>query len=390
MGLATAHQLATTYPKLRIGVLEKEEGLAQHQTGHNSGVIHSGLYYQPGSIKAQTCKAGREALVAFAEAHDIPHEICGKIVVATQDRELPQLERLFENGTQNGIPDLEKIDAERIQELEPACTGIAGIHVPCTGIIDFCQVAEKLAELVLQQNPENQVLTGQEVVGFDRHDFFVTVVTSDQAWKSRFIINCAGLQSDLIAKLDDVDTDLRIVPFRGDYYELSPDGADKVKNLIYPVPDPRFPFLGVHFTRTIHGDVECGPNAVFAFKREGYTKSAFSWADTWRSLSYPGTIKLFAKNARYGIGEYARSFSRGLFLRQVQRLVPSLTGPDIMPGKSGVRAQAVTRKGQPLDDFCIESKQNFIHVLNAPSPAATACLAIGEHICKLATQQFRL
>jgi len=390
VGLATAHQLATTYPKLRIGVLEKEEGLAQHQTGHNSGVIHSGLYYQPGSIKAQTCKAGREALVAFAEAHDIPHEICGKIVVATQDRELPQLERLFENGTQNGIPDLEKIDAERIQELEPACTGIAGIHVPCTGIIDFCQVAEKLAELVLQQNPENQVLTGQEVVGFDRHDFFVTVVTSDQAWKSRFIINCAGLQSDLIAKLDDVDTDLRIVPFRGDYYELSPDGADKVKNLIYPVPDPRFPFLGVHFTRTIHGDVECGPNAVFAFKREGYTKSAFSWADTWRSLSYPGTIKLFAKNARYGIGEYARSFSRGLFLRQVQRLVPSLTGPDIMPGKSGVRAQAVTRKGQPLDDFCIESKQNFIHVLNAPSPAATACLAIGEHICKLATQQFRL
>jgi (S)-2-hydroxyglutarate dehydrogenase len=390
VGLATAYQLATAYPKLRIGVLEKEDGLAQHQTGHNSGVIHSGLYYRPGSIKAQTCITGRQALVAFAKTHGIPHEACGKIVVATHDRELAQLDRLFDNGTQNGISDLEKIDAERIQALEPACVGIAGIHVPCTGIIDFCQVAEKLAELMLQKNPENQVLTGQEVLGFDRHDFFVKIRTSDQAWKSRFIINCAGLQSDRIAKLDDVDAGLRIVPFRGDYYELSNEAAEKVQTLIYPVPDPRFPFLGVHLTRTIQGGVECGPNAVFAFKREGYTKSAFSWADTWQSLAFPGTMKLFAKNARYGISEYARSFSRGLFLRQVQRLVPSLTEHDITPGKSGVRAQAVTRRGQPLDDFCIETKQNFVHVLNAPSPAATACLAIGEHICKLATQQFRL
>jgi len=218
----------------------------------------------------------------------------------------------------------------------------------------------------------------------------VKITTSARAWKSRFIINCAGLQSDRVAELDDVDAGLRIVPFRGDYYELSSAATEKVKNLIYPVPDPRFPFLGVHFTRTIQGGVECGPNAVFAFKREGYTKSAFSWADTWQSLSFPGTMKLFARNARYGVSEYARSFSQGLFLRQVQRLVPSLTRHDIVPGKSGVRAQAVTRRGKPVDDFCIESKKNFIHVLNAPSPAATACLAIGEHICKLAAQQFRL
>ena len=390
VGLATAYQLATAYPKLRIGILEKEDGLAQHQTGHNSGVIHSGLYYRPGSIKAQTCIAGRQALVAFAQTHGIPHEVCGKIVVATQAREMAQLDRLLDNGTQNGISELEKIDAERIRELEPAYTGIAGIHVPCTGIVDFCQVAEKLAELVVQENPDNQVVTGQEVVGFDRHDFFVKITTSARAWKSRFIINCAGLQSDRVAELDDVDAGLRIVPFRGDYYELSSAATEKVKNLIYPVPDPRFPFLGVHFTRTIQGGVECGPNAVFAFKREGYTKSAFSWADTWQSLSFPGTMKLFARNARYGVSEYARSFSQGLFLRQVQRLVPSLTRHDIVPGKSGVRAQAVTRRGKPVDDFCIESKKNFIHVLNAPSPAATACLAIGEHICKLAAQQFRL
>jgi len=370
--------------------LEKEEDLAQHQTGHNSGVIHSGLYYRPGSIKAKTCISGRQALVAFAQTHGIPHDVCGKIVVATQERELAQLDRLLENGTQNGIADLEKIDAERIRAFEPDCAGIAGIHVPCTGIIDFCQVAAKLAELIVQANPENKILTGQEAVGFDRHDFFIKVVTSVGAWKSRFIINCTGLQSDRIAKLDGVDAGMRIVPFRGDYYELSPEAAHKVKNLIYPVPDPRFPFLGVHFTRTIQGGVECGPNAVFAFKREGYTRSAFSWADTWDALCFPGTLKFFARNVRYGVSEYARSFSRGLFLRQVKRLIPSLTDDDIKPAKSGVRAQAVTRKGQPLDDFCIESKGNFIHVLNAPSPAATACLAIGKHICRLATQEFRL
>lgn len=390
VGLATAYQLATAHPKLRIGVLEKEDGLAQHQTGHNSGVIHSGLYYKPGSVKAKTCFAGRQALVAFAQTHAIPHDVCGKIVVATQERELPQIDRLLENGTQNGITDLQKIDAQGIQDFEPECAGIAGIHVPCTGIIDFCEVAAKLAELVVQANPDNQILTGQEVVGFDRHDFFIKVVTSVGAWKSRFIINCTGLQSDRIAKLDGVDAGMRIVPFRGDYYALSPDAAPKVKNLIYPVPDPRFPFLGVHFTRTIQGGVECGPNAVFAFKREGYTKTAFSWADTLDALCFPGTLKLFARNLRYGVSEYARSFSRGLFLRQVQRLVPSLTADDIKPAKSGVRAQAVTRRGQPLDDFCIEFKGNFIHVLNAPSPAATACLAIGKHICTLATQEFRL
>ncbi|MFC1763977.1 L-2-hydroxyglutarate oxidase [Planctomycetota bacterium] len=388
VGLATAYQIASEYDRVRVAVLEKEATLASHQTGHNSGVIHSGLYYRPGSVKAQTCTRGRMALVAFAKKHRIPHDICGKIIVATRENERLHLERVFEHGLANGIEGIQKIGPEQIKELEPECTGIAGIYVPCTGIIDYVQVAETLAAQITKLGKDNQVRTSQEVIGFDRHDFYTKVKTRTESYKARFVINCGGLQSDRLARLDGLHIETRIVPFRGDYYELTPEAGEKVKNLIYPVPDPRFPFLGVHFTRMIDGSVECGPNAVFAFKREGYNKLAFNAWDMWQSLSFSGTWKLFLRNMRYGAAEYTRAFSKAMFLRQLQRLVPALQATDIQPGKSGVRAQAVGKNGRPLDDFVIEKRKHAIHVLNAPSPAATACLAIGEHVAELAAEHF--
>ncbi|MCF7972408.1 MAG: L-2-hydroxyglutarate oxidase [Phycisphaerae bacterium] len=390
VGLATAYQLCQTYPKLRIGILEKEAAVAQHQTGHNSGVIHSGLYYKPGSLKARLCTRGRRALTAFARAYDIPHEICGKIVVATDPKELPRLAQLYERGQANEIEGLEKITGARITELEPYFHGIEGLSVPCTGIIDFVKVAQTLARLVQEANPENQVLCSRQVTGFERHDFSMALRTQQGPVKSLYVINCSGLQSDRIASLDGIATSTCIVPFRGEYYDLTPEAASKVKNLVYPVPDPKFPFLGVHFTRTIDGLIDCGPNAVFAFKREGYSKTAFSFRDTFEALAFPGTLRLFAKNIKYGLDEYARSMSKALFLKQLQRLMPSLESTDIIPGKIGIRAQAVSRNGTPVDDFKIETRPRTIHVLNAPSPAATACLAIGEHLCQLAGEQFEL
>jgi L-2-hydroxyglutarate oxidase LhgO len=390
VGLATAYQLCQAYPKLRIGVLEKEAVLAQHQTGHNSGVIHSGLYYKPGSLKARLCTCGRRALVEFARTHDIPHEICGKIVVATDPNELPRLAELYERGRANEIEGLERITGDRITELEPYFRGIEGLLVPCTGIIDFVKVARTLAGLVQQANPENQVLCSRQVTGFERHDFSMTLRTPQGPVKIQYVINCTGLQSDRMARLDGIATGTCIVPFRGEYYDLTPEAAAKVRNLVYPVPDPNFPFLGVHFTRTIDGLIDCGPNAVFAFKREGYSKTAFSLRDTFEALTFPGTLRLFAKNLKYGLGEYARSLSKALFLKQLQRLMPSLESMDIVPGKIGIRAQAVSRNGTPVDDFKIETRPRTLHVLNAPSPAATACLAIGEHLCEVAGEQFGL
>ena len=390
VGLASAYKITSSHPGIRIAVLEKEEKLAAHQTGHNSGVIHSGLYYEPGSNKAKTCAKGRKELVSFAKKHRIPHEICGKIIVATNPKELPNLEKIYNNGRQNHIEGVEKITPEQIIEIEPFCDGIAGIHVPCTGIIDFVNVAEKLAELIAAKSNGNKVLTGHEVTGFDKHDFYTNVLTSHGNFSTKYIINCAGLQSDRIAKADGIEPGVRIVPFRGDYYELIEQAKKKVKGLIYPVPDPKFPFLGVHFTRTVENTVECGPNAVFSFKREGYGKTDFSLSDTWDALSYRGTLKMFLKNLRYGLSEYARAFSRKLFLRSLQRLIPTLRDEDIKPLKSGVRAQAIGRNGKLVDDFKIERRKNSIHVLNAPSPAATASLAIGEYINEIAAEQFKL
>jgi L-2-hydroxyglutarate oxidase len=390
VGLASAYKIMLSHPEIRIAVLEKEEKVAMHQTGHNSGVIHSGLYYPPGSNKAVTCVEGRKELVEFAKKHKIPYEICGKIIVATKPKELANLETILQNGQESNIEGIEKIGPEQIKEIEPSCEGIAGIRVPCTGIIDFTKVAAKLARLVEKKGSGNKVLTSHKVIALDKHDFYTKVVTNQGPFDAKYIINCAGLQCDRMAKMDSIAPGMRIVPFRGDYYELTEKAQEKVKNLIYPVPDPALPFLGVHFTRTITGNVECGPNAVFSFKREGYGKTDFSLADSWDSLSYPGLWKMFFKYWRYGLGEYARAFSRKLFLRQLQRLIPSLQDDDIKPCKAGIRAQAIEPNGRPIDDFKIERKANSIHVLNAPSPAATASLAIGETINQIATDYFKL
>jgi len=390
IGLAVAYRIVNRHPGLRTCVLEKESSLASHQTGHNSGVIHSGLYYKPGSAKARMCTQGRRELIEFARDRGVPFRICGKIVVATEERELPHMHRILDYARANGVEAIEEISPERIREIEPACRGIGGLHVPGTGIIDFTQVAGALAELVRRAGADNQILTGHEALRFERDGSKSIVVTRQGEVRAKLVINCAGLNCDRVARLDGVHPGVRIIPFRGDYYDLTPQAAEKVRALIYPVPDPRFPFLGIHYTRKISGTVDCGPNAVFAFKREGYTKTAFSLMDTAASLSYPGTWVLFARNARYGMNEYARAISKRLFLRTLRRFIPAIEPQDIRPGKIGVRAQAVGPWGQTLDDFKIEISEHAIHVLNAPSPAATACLAIGEHIRDLAARRLGL
>ncbi len=390
VGLASAYKITLAHPDIRVAVLEKEEQLAMHQTGHNSGVIHSGLYYKPDSTKAKTCAKGRKELVAFAKKHRIPCEITGKIIVATDEKELPGLERIYQNGLENQVEGIEKIRPDEIKEIEPFCEGIAGIKVPCTGVIDFAEVSKALGRLIEKNGQGNKILTSHEVTGFDKHDFYMSIVTNKGAFSANYIINCAGLQCDRIAQMDGLDPKMRIIPFRGDYYELAEEACEKVKSLVYPVPDPAFPFLGVHLTRKVDGSVECGPNAVLSFKREGYGKTDFNFTDTWESLSYWGTWKMFRRHWRYGLGEYTRAFCRKLFLRQLQRLIPSLGPDDIKPGGAGVRAQALGSKGELIDDFKIERNKNFIHVLNAPSPAATASLAIGDYINEIATEYFNL
>jgi L-2-hydroxyglutarate oxidase LhgO len=390
VGLASAYKIARSHPEVRLAVLEKEDHVAGHQTGHNSGVIHSGLYYKPGSAKAATCMAGRREMIEFARTHNIPHEICGKIIVATDEAELPAMEKLLQNGLQNGVEGIERIGPERVQEIEPFVTGIAALHVPSAGIIDYVKVAQKLVDLIERAGTHNKVLVSHEVLRFDRHDFYTNVLTRKGAFTTRYVINCAGLQCDRVARLDGVEPPVRIIPFRGDYSELNAAAASKVRNLVYPVPNPAFPFLGVHFTRMIGGGVECGPNAVFSFKREGYRKTDFDLRDSWESLWYPGTWVLFAKHWKYGLGEYRRAFSKKRLLADLQRLVPSLALEDFHPGTAGVRAQALGPNGALVDDFQIEARGNSIHVLNAPSPAATASLAIGDHINQIATERFGL
>ncbi len=390
VGLASAYKIQTRYPGVHIGVFEKENQLAMHQTGHNSGVIHSGLYYKSGSYKAKNCIKGRKELINFAAEHGIAYEICGKIIVATNEGEVAALEKVFQNGLENEIEGIEKISPERISEIEPFCRGIAGIYVPCTGIIDFKEVAKKLAELIESQAEESLVLTCREVTAIDKHDGITKVITNLGEFTAEYLINCGGLQCDRIAKMDGVNPIIRIIPFRGDYYELTEGALRKVRNLIYPVPDPAFPFLGVHFTRMINGVVECGPNAVFSLKREGYGKMDFNVKDSWDSLTFPGTWKLFLRHWRYGLNEYKRAFFKGQFLRQLQRLIPSLGIEDIKPSRAGVRAQALERSGELVDDFKIEKGVNSIHILNAPSPAATASLAIGETVSQIAAEHFNL
>lgn len=390
VGAATAYQLQKKYPDLHICVIEKMSHLADHQTGNNSGVIHSGLYYKPGSAKARTCVEGRHELVAFAKEFNVRHDVCGKVVVATKKEELPNLEKIFSNGLANNTEGIEKIDANQIKEIEPFVEGIAGIWVPCTGIIDYRGATEKMVEYMTSRQTESKLFLNEEVQGIEHAGDISTVKTSKGTHKARHLIFCGGLQADRLAKMDDVKLREKVVGFRGDYYELTEQGKHKVKNLIYPVPNPDFPFLGVHFTRMVDGEIECGPNAVFTFKREGYHKTDFSLRDTWDALTYIGTWRLFFGNMKFGINEYRRAFSKRLFLKTLQGLIPSLTMEDIHPGRAGVRALLLSRDGDTRDDFRIEYRQNSIHVLNAPSPAATASLAIGKDILKMAEEHFHL
>ena len=390
VGLASAYKLNLRFPRLKILVLEKENHVAAHQTGHNSGVIHSGLYYKPGSYKAKNCVDGRRELVTFAREHKIAHDICGKIVVATDSSELPHLNKVFNNGIQNGVEGIRKITANEIRDIEPFCIGIEGIVVPCTGIIDYAEVARKYVELIESRFPGSKVMTGYEVTAFEKKNDHTVVVTNKENFSTKHLISCTGLQCDRIAKKEGVSPGMQIVGFRGDYYDLSEKGMNKVKHLIYPVPNPEFPFLGVHFTRMIQGGVECGPNAVFTFKREGYGKTDFNLRDTVEALTYSGTWKLFAKHWRFGLDEYKRAFSKRLFLNRLRKLIPSLEMEDLVPGRAGVRAMALDPHGEMIDDFKIERHGNALHVLNAPSPAATASLAIGSAVCEMAAEQFML
>lgn len=390
VGAATFFRLQQRHPEIAIVLFEKESALAAHQTGHNSGVLHSGLYYKPGSLKAKNCVQGREDLVAFAKENHIPHDVCGKIVVATDKSELPQLEKIYATGLENGLSAIEKITPEQIKEHEPFCEGIAGLWVPYTGIIDFVKATEKMVSNALAMQPQSRLALNTEAIAFEKDGNKTRITTNRGNFEARYVIFCGGLQADRLARKDHVRIKEQVVGFRGDYYELAPEAKHKVKNLIYPVPNPAFPFLGVHFTRMTSGDIECGPNAVFTFKREGYGKTDFNWKDTRDALGYKGTWSLFFQNMSFGINEYRRAFSKKLFLKTLQRLIPSLEMEDIHPGRSGVRAMLLNEKGDTRDDFRIEYNDSSIHVLNAPSPAATASLAIGTNICEMAEKRFNL
>lgn len=390
VGLATAYKLQKRFPYLNLLVLEKENQFAPHQTGNNSGVIHSGIYYKPGSNKAKNCVEGRRELVAFAKEHKIDHDICGKLIVAADKSEFPFLDKIFEHGVKNEVEGTEYVTAEQIKEIEPHCLGIKGIRVGCTGIIDYRATTVKLAELVEKLNPNSKTLTDHEVTNLEHHEDHTLITTPKGSFTSKKMIFCSGLQADLMAKMDGAKIKEKVVGFRGDYYELTAKGKHKVKNLIYPVPNPDFPFLGVHFTRMTNGEIECGPNAVFTFKREGYGKTDFSWKDTIDALTYQGTWKFFFNNISFGINEYRRAFSKKLFLKTLQRLIPSLTMDDIRPGRAGVRAMLLGLDGDTRDDFRIEYHENSIHILNAPSPAATACLAIGNEVVKMVEKRFEM
>lgn len=390
VGAATFYKLQKRNPNLVIALFEKEEALAEHQTGHNSGVIHSGLYYTPGSLKAKNCIEGRHELVAFAKEYGIDHDVCGKVVVATEEKELPHMERILSIGAENKIEGIERITADQVRDIEPHVKSIGGIWVPCTGIIDFVGATRKMVDLALSINKDSKVYTGCEVQGVEKNEGHSLLNTSKGNFEANYLVFCAGLQADRLARKDGVDLKEKVVGFRGDYYELTPQAHHKVKNLIYPVPNPDFPFLGVHFTRMTNGEIECGPNAVFTFKREGYQKTDFSLTDTMDALSYKGTWKLFFNNMSFGINEYRRAFSKRLFLKTLQRMIPSLESNDLRPGRAGVRALLLSQDGDTRDDFRIEYHGNSIHVLNAPSPAATASLAIGDYVSIEAEKQFSL
>ncbi len=386
VGLATGLKLAIKSPRLNILVLEKENRVAPHQTGNNSGVIHSGIYYKPGSMKALNCRDGYEQLIRFCDEEKIPYEICGKVIVATSKAELPTLEMLYERGKENGLKGLQKLSPEELHEVEPHVSGIKGIRVPQTGIIDFTDVTKKFADKILERGGELKL--GAKVTGISRQKANTVVETTQGPYETSLVVNCAGLYSDKIAAMTQKKVDVRIIPFRGEYYKISKQKEYLVNNLIYPVPDPGFPFLGVHFTRMIKGGIEAGPNAVLAFAREGYSKSKINPGELIESLTWPGFIKIAGKYWKTGLGEMYRSFSKSAFTKALQRLMPEITEDDLIQGGAGIRAQACDRKGGLLDDFSIIENDIAINVLNAPSPAATSSLAIGDKISSLVLKRF--
>ena len=385
LGLATAYNLTQRFPERRVVVLEKEAQLAQHQTGHNSGVLHSGIYYKPGSLKALNCRAGKQAMEAFCAAEGIEYEICGKVIVATSAAELPNLQRIYERGQENGVR-CAIIDREHLRELEPHAAGIKAIHVPESGIVNYPQVCQRLAERI--QERDGRIITQAEVTGIRRSGDHMVVQSLAGDFMVHYIVNCAGLHSDRVTALSGQRPDVKIVPFRGEYYEVKPQSQHLCRNLIYPVPDPNFPFLGVHFTRMIHGGVECGPNAVLAFAREGYHKTDLNLADLVETLTYSGFLKMAAKYWQTGLGEMWRSFSKAAFVKALQHLLPEIRAADLETAPAGIRAQAIAPDGAMVDDFMIQESERVVNVCNAPSPAATASLNVGKLIVEKLAQRF--
>lgn len=391
VGVATAFQLLNETSDCEIVLLEKENRVAAHQTGNNSGVIHSGIYYKPGSLKAKNCLRGYDFLIDFCKKYNIDYELCGKVIVAINDHEIPALEKLYDRGNEHGLQGLKYLTSQEIKEIEPECTGVKGVFVPQTGIVDYKRVTEKLADEV-GGNPRASIKLSSKVNAIAYIDSKVNIeYTSPEGKKNiqvDYAINCAGLYCDKIAELSGEKLNVKIIPFRGEYYTVKPERAHIIKNLIYPVPDSNFPFLGVHFTRRITGEIEAGPNAVFAFKREGYKKTDFSASEFLESVFWRGFQKVAFKYWQTGIGEYYRSFSKRAFTKALQKLVPAVTMDDLEPAGAGVRAQACDKEGNLIDDFYIQESDQFIHVLNAPSPAATSSLSIGMYISDRAREKW--
>lgn len=385
VGLASALALVQRSDPPLI-VLEKESEVSMHQTGHNSGVIHSGIYYRPDSLKARLCVQGRRRLIEFCDAHRISYETCGKLIVATRESERPRLAELEHRAISNGIPGVRRLSPSEVREVEPNVQAVEGLHVPVTGIVDYRAVSRGYANEIAAHGGE--IRTRTAVTGLRRDGAQIQVETAGGTISARAIVNCAGLFSDRVARWSGIDPPARIVPFRGEYYFIRPERRSMVRGLVYPVPDPELPFLGVHFTRTIHGDVEAGPNAVPALAREGYSWKEFQLRDVAETMVYSGMPPLLWRYGRTELSEVHRSLDRSAFVRDLQRMVPTLTEDDLMPGGSGVRAQAVTPDGKLADDFLFADSPGVVHVLNAPSPAATASLAIGEYVCDVVRQRF--
>ena len=388
IGLATSMKLTQDFPNLKVAVLEKEEEVAQHQTGHNSGVIHAGIYYAPGSQKANFCSTGGKLLRDFCDEYGIAYDMCGKLIVATDDSEVPQLEELFKRGTENGAQGLRMVNQEEIKDIEPYSAGVKAILSPNTGIIDYFEVSQAYATRMRENGGD--LLTNVEVISIENKDNLVYINTTSGTVVAKYVLNCAGLHADTVARMMGVDVGVKIVPFRGEYFSMIPEKEHMVKGLIYPVPDPSMPFLGVHFTRRINGSVEAGPNAVLAFAREGYKKTDVNLKDTFGTLSYPGFWKMSAKYWKVGMHEQYRSLVKGVFVKSLQKLMPEITRDDLGDPGAGVRAQVIDSNGGLLQDFAIEASANAIHVLSAPSPGATSSLTISEYIVDLAQESFDL